>query len=63
MIAAMMLWVTSQPFHMTSRFICELLLLLFFIVIARQDPAVWNSREKPSQLTDNAAKAVRQVVR
>jgi hypothetical protein len=24
---------------------------------------VWNSREKPSQLTDNAAKAVRQVVR
>jgi hypothetical protein len=48
---------------MISRFICELLLLLFFIVIARQDPAVWNSREKPSELKDNAAKAVRQVVR
>jgi hypothetical protein len=48
---------------MISRFICELLLLSFFIVIARHNPAVWNSREKPSELTDNAAKAVRQVVR
>jgi hypothetical protein len=48
---------------MTSSFICELLLLLFFIVIASQNPAVWDSRGKPSELTDNAAKAVRQVVR
>jgi hypothetical protein len=63
MIAAMMLWVTSQPFHMTSRFICELFLFLFFIVITRQDPAVWNSREKPSELTGNAVKAARRVVR
>jgi hypothetical protein len=48
---------------MTSRFICELLLFLFFIVITRQDPAVWNSREKPSELTGNAVKAARRVVR